>query len=191
MLIKFWTAIYRGSFISFLPGYVFHILWTDKVGICPICISLAIFCEKPSLLWIKFLCFSLPKSLHLTESLQSPNAFLSFPLYFIYRGMYGLQIKYRRAFFTLDLPLKGRLIDNKYGEAEKVQQCEKNHSPQQTQLIREHIFICNVTSSVQGGREQQDILSPKRKRHPFFHNTTTDVLMSNLTHLSWQKISAR
>lgn len=44
--------------------------------------------------------------------------------------------------------MEGRLIDNKYGEAEKVQDCEKNHSPQQIKIIREHVFICNMTSSM-------------------------------------------
>lgn len=74
----------------------------------------------------------------------------------------------------LGLPLEGRLIDNKYGEAEKVQQCEKYHLPQQTQIIGDHIFICKETSSLQEGREQQHVPSPKGKMHLFF---TTPQLM--------------
>lgn len=68
----------------------------------------------------------------------------------------------------MGLPTEGRLIDNKYREAEEVQKCEKNHPPQQIQIIREHVFICNMTSSLQGGRELPYVLFPKKERHPFF-----------------------
>ena len=164
MLIRFWTAIYRGSFISFLPVCVFHILWTDRIGICPICISLAIFCEKLSLLWIKFLSFSLQKSLHLTESLQSPSAFLS---HFIYRGLYGLQTKYRRAFFTLALLLEGRLIDNRYGEAEKVHSVRKIIHPNRLKSSG-NIFSFSMWLAACRGRETATYSLSQEEKAPLF-----------------------
>lgn len=55
MLIRFWISIYGDFFISFLPVYVAHIVWIDRIGICLICISLTVFCEKLSLPRIKYL----------------------------------------------------------------------------------------------------------------------------------------
>lgn len=109
----------------------------------------------------------------MTESLQSSNAFSFFFLFHL-QGTVWPSNKIQKGIFHIGF----LLIDNKYGEAEKVQHCEKNNSPQQIQIIRKHIFIFNMTTSLQEVREQQHVPSPKRKRHPFFHNTTSDMLKS-------------
>lgn len=174
MSISFWRGFLFVFLFAclFLPVYVFHNLWTDSVGVFLIYVILTILCEVFSLLWIKFL-WSSQKSVHLSESLLTPKCFLfvCFSSHFIFRGLCGFLSKYERAFFTLHLPLKGRLIGKTHGEAEiKITVWEKSFT-QQIQITREHIFICNVPSSMQGRREQEHILSPKGKRHSFFSTT--------------------
>lgn len=86
---------------------------------------------------------------------------------FIYRGLCALLTQYRRVFFTLVF----YWLITSIGK-QKVYTVRK--------IIRKHIFICNVTSSLQEAREQCSL--SQEEMAPLFPQRPRAVLTSNLRH---------
>lgn len=149
------------------------------MGVCLIYIILTILCEVFSLLWIKFLCSS-QKSVHLTESLLTPKCFLfvCFSSHLIFRGLCGLLSKYKRAFFTLHLPLEGRLIGKTHREAEKKNNCEKSHLPNRFKSPGNIYSFAMCLVACRGEGNKNIFSLPRGKGTPFFpkhHNRCGNV----------------